>query len=354
MDLTKEWARAGVVGLIVASCASCVIQQTRAVAAPTRSFPVAWPADGTMPAGVRVHEPIARPRPTGDSPQPPPAQAASPMPMPTQGQAASPPEGAARPASANSGAPQPNNFALVVGVERYRDASPAASARADAERFVTMLRGAFGLPDDHIRLALDERATKADIESHLMWLKRNISRTSRVYFYFSGHGAPNTATGAPYLLPFDGNPSALETTALPLSELVASFNTMQASEVVAFLESCYSELPRGAHPLVPVKEVAAAAKVVVFSAAAKAQISGPSSEGGGGVFTKYVATAVETGAADLDGDGQISLDELRTWVSPRVARDAKKDNRDQTPVLSLGSGTRNAKEVIVVSGLRAR
>jgi hypothetical protein len=67
-----------------------------------------------------------------------------------------------------------------------------------------------------------------------------------------------------------------------------------------------------------------------------------------------VLEAVGTGQADTNGDGQISLQELMDWVKPRVARDAKRDNRDQTPNLVLGQKTGAATDFMVAWGISRR
>ena len=41
------------------------------------------------------------------------------------------------------------------------------------------------------QLALDDRASRGDLEKHLKWLSRNVTAGGRVYLYFSGHGAPD-------------------------------------------------------------------------------------------------------------------------------------------------------------------
>ena len=38
---------------------------------------------------------------------------------------------------------------------------------------------------------------------------------STVYFYYSGHGAPDLKTGQAYLVPWDGDAQFLKDTALP-------------------------------------------------------------------------------------------------------------------------------------------
>ena len=53
----------------------------------------------------------------------------------------------------------------------------------------------------------------------------------------------------------------------------------------------------------------------------------------------------------MNGDGQVSLQELSDWVGPRVTRDAQKDNRNQTPSLAIGSALGGASTFIVEWGL---
>ena len=51
-------------------------------------------------------------------------------------------------------------------------------------------------------------------------------------------------------------------------------------------------------------------------------------------------------ASGPDGAGQITIEELFTYVRPRVTREAKLDHRDQTPTLVVGKGV-VAKDVAV-------
>jgi hypothetical protein len=66
-------------------------------------------------------------------------------------------------------------------------------------------------------------------------------------------------------------------------------------------------------------------------------VSGPAVDGNGGLFTEYVVQGLGTGSADIDGNGQVSLDELSQWVKPRVAQAAAAQHREQHPNLIAGS-----------------
>jgi hypothetical protein len=241
-----------------------------------------------------------------------------------------------------SASPQPTAYAIVIGVERYAEhLPPPTGARRDAETFAAMLTKTLGVPATHLHLDLDEHATKGAIERDIEWVKNNVPKGGRVYFYFSGHGSP-APDGTSYLVPHDGDPAYLAQTAIPLSRITKELGATPAKEVIAVLDSCFSGaggrsvLPPGARPLVSVKATEQPATIALFSASGETEISGPTADGTGGLFTKYVIDALKNGQADADGDGAVSLDELTQWVSPRVAREAQKANRAQTPKLTSG------------------
>ena len=164
----------------------------------------------------------------------------------------------------------------------------------------------------------------------------------------------------PYIVPSDGDPQYLDATAVSMKDVLAKLGEAKAREVLAIVDSCFSGaggrsvLPPGARPLVRVKETTAPAQLALFSASSGSEISGPAPGGEGGLFTKYVIDGLGTGAADMNGDGQVSLGELSQWVTPRVSRDAKKDNRDQNPSLNVGKGLGSADSFIVEWGLPAK
>jgi hypothetical protein len=256
-----------------------------------------------------------------------------------------------------AGTPQRTAYALVVGIEKYRDLPAPTGARTDATRFAEVLRKTFGVPDQNLRVALDDRASKTDIERHLAWLKTNVPAGGRVYFFFSGHGAPDAAQGTAYLVPYDSDAQAITQTGMPMSDVLKALGESKAKDVVAFVDTCFSGaggrsvLPKGARPLVRVLDPVAPSRVSVLASSSGSEISGPSADGSQGVFTKHLLDGIGSGRADTDGDGQITLEELSTWITPRVKRDAQQQQRMQTPRLSVPVGT-SAKDIAVVWGVR--
>ncbi|MCY0987347.1 caspase family protein [Nannocystis sp. ILAH1] len=255
-----------------------------------------------------------------------------------------------------SASPQPTAYALIVGIEKYRDVTPAGGARTDAEKFAELARVTLGVPEDNIKVLLDDRASRTDIAKQMRWLQANVPSGGRVYFYFSGHGAPEPTSGVSYIVPFDGDPQYLKDTAIPMTEVLGDLEKTKAKDVLALADSCFSGaggrsvLAPGTRPLVRVEDVKPQTRVAMLSASSGAEISGPAADGSGGLFSKYLIEAIGSGQGDINGDGQISLKELAEWIGPRVKREAKKANREQTPHLTLGKKLSAADEFIVSWG----
>ncbi len=298
------------------------------------------------------------------APPSPPAPTPGATPVPKAIASTAPPASVTSPSAAPSlvpASPQPTAYAIVIGIEKYSASlPPPTGARSDAQRFSELARASLGLSADHVQTLFDEQATKGSIERALASAQASVPSGGRIYFYFSGHGAPDASAGTPYIVPTDGDPQFLDATAIPMKEVLTKLGQSKAREVLAIVDSCFSGaggrsvLPPGARPIVRVKEEAAPAQLALFSASSGSEISGPTSSGDGGLFTQFVLQGLGTGAADMNGDGQVSLGELSQWVAPRVSREAKKANRDQNPSLTVGKGLGSADSFIVEWGLAAR
>jgi len=257
--------------------------------------------------------------------------------------------------------PQPTAYAIVIGVEKYGGGlPPPTGARADAQQMAEVFHTSLGIASEHLQLIVDEHATKGAIEGALAWAKASTPQGGRVYFYFSGHGSPDVTSGTSYLVPTDGDPRYLDATALSLRDVMDKLSQTRAREVVAMVDACFSGaggrsvLPPGARPLLHVRADATPPQVALFSAAGASEISGPVPGGSGGLFTSLLAEGLGHGAADINGDGQVSLAELSEWVSPRVTRAAQRDNRSQNPSLVVGHGLGASDTVILEWGLSTK
>ena len=257
------------------------------------------------------------------------------------------------------GAPQPNAYAFIVGIEEYRSVTHTPGSRADAEGFAKMVETTLGVPHRNIHVLTDSDATRSDILATLSWMERNVSSDGRIYFFFSGHGSPNVETGQSFLLPYEGQPETIEFSGIALQDVLDGLERTPARDVLAFVDACFSgsgdrsALPEGARPLVPVQETTADAgsKVALFASSGASEISGTSDDGNQGLFTHHLLRALGEGRADMDGDGIIDLNELHSYIAPRVARDARRLNREQTPTVSIAEELGDASGLMLLWGL---
>ena len=233
----------------------------------------------------------------------------------------------------------PDNFAVVVGVEKYPGLPPAEFAERDAQAVLAHLL-ALGYPRRNIAFLTGEQASKAGISKNIeTWLPKNVNENSSVFFYFSGHGAPKPDTGDAFLLPADGDPLYLDDTAYPLKRLYEKLNALPAKRVVAAIDSCFSGaggrsvIAKGTRPLVVRVDTGNESLGQVYSLTASAadQTSGVMEDQGHGLFTYFLLKGLN-GAAK-DNSGRVTLKGVYDYLKPRVADEGRRLNRDQTPLL---------------------
>jgi hypothetical protein len=229
-----------------------------------------------------------------------------------------------------------HNFAVVVGIEKYSDLPDASYAERDAVSMRDHLV-AMGFPMRNIMLLTGQRATRSGISKNLeTWLPNNVKEDSSVFFYYSGHGAPEPLSGEAYLVPFDGDPGYLAETGYPLSRLYRKLGELKIRRVVTVLDSCFSGvggrsvLAKGARPLVMTAQSRPLPpNVIALTATQGAQISTSSDARKHGLLTYYYLKALNEGIMDIE--------EIYGYLKPKVENDARSLNVNQSPSLQRGS-----------------
>jgi len=231
----------------------------------------------------------------------------------------------------------PDAYAVVVGIEHYLTSVPDATyARRDAYAVKRHLL-AMGFAERHIHMIVDRDATQGALKSELRWLENNTDKHSLVFFYFSGHGAPDPSSREAYLVTSDSRLDDLPDSAFPLRALYRALNRLPAGEVIVALDSCFSGaggrsvLETGSRPLVAVRTGSAVlGRSVALSAAANDQISGIRRRKEHGVFTYYLLQAMNHTFPHASSRG-VSLSDLYAYLRPRVEDASRRHNRTQVP-----------------------
>lgn len=232
-----------------------------------------------------------------------------------------------------------STYALIIGNENYSRVENVAFAKNDAQVFAKYCTTTLGLPDKNVNVVIN--ATYGNIMSAISWLK-DIAKAYhgdvKIIFYYAGHGIPDEATRSAYLLPVDADGSQTDKVCLALSELYSELNSMQARQVLVFMDACFSGARRGTGMLASARGVALRVNaerpqgnMVVFSAATGDQSAYPYDEKQHGMFTYFLLKKLQ------DNRGNVTLGELADYITENVTQQSvvnkKNGRKQQTPTV---------------------
>jgi uncharacterized caspase-like protein len=252
--------------------------------------------------------------------------------------------------------PTRNRWAVVVGVGHYE--SPEIPRLRytvpDAEAIYQVLVGPAGFEKEHVFLLTDKTERKPTLKN-IKWalgtfLARSAQKDDTVVIFFAGHGAPEVDQQgierdglAKYLIPSDADPDDLYSSALPMDELQTIFGRIEAERVVVFLDACYSGAAGGrtfasksTRALTVddlfLERLTRSKGRAIITASRPAEVSLEVAEFGHGLFTYYLLQGLN-GAADLNRDGIVSLQELYEYVEQQVTQKSRAIGGNQHPVM---------------------
>ena len=231
-----------------------------------------------------------------------------------------------------TGAANPNTFVVIIANENYKSVASVPYALNDGRVFAKYCQRTLGIPAQNIKV--HENATKNEMTMALAWLKNVCEKyegEASVIFYYAGHGIPDPANLAPYLLPTDGSGRYVET-GYKLDELYDRLGAMPSKSVMVLLDACFSGENRDGKMLASERGVALKShagepkgNMVVFSAAQGDETALPYDQEGHGMFTYYVLKKLQ------DTKGNVTLDDLSSYVIREVGRVTAVKDKPQTP-----------------------
>ncbi|MSQ77802.1 MAG: hypothetical protein EXR97_05050 [Nitrospiraceae bacterium] len=188
--------------------------------------------------------------------------------------------------------------------------------------------------------------TKSDLEARFeKWLPKQVgeNKDAEVFIYYGGHGAPDPNTNQAFMVPYNGDPAYLETSAYSLTRLYEVLGKLPAKNITVVMDSCFSGaggrsvIQKGARPMLIKVEnpLMASQNMVVLSAAAGNQISNAMPEKRHGLFTYYFLKGLQ-GEADANKDGGVDVEELYAYMKPKIETEARRMNAEQSPQLLPG------------------
>lgn len=237
--------------------------------------------------------------------------------------------------------PQPNDYALVIGVEEYPNYKPLKGPVKDAERFAAWLTDSDkgGLPAANCQVLLNPDFPVGEITMRLSLILNQVDlaraqgqNPRRFYLYFSGHGQSPRIDQVNLCLKMWSS-STLSRLALSapdcLSEMV---NCAGFAEVVVFLDCCRvwvasaGGMPPGVNCPIPKPSAAGTRFFRAYSSEflKKSFEGAESDEIYSGFFTRTLLQALEGAAAGSPGEA-ITQEALKAYLEAEVPRLSKQE-----------------------------
>ncbi len=137
--------------------------------------------------------------------------------------------------------------AVIVGISNYENISNLKFAHRDAEAFSQYLRSPAGgnVPEDHIKLLTNEKATAGQIGLAFNWLVKESEAEDKAIIYFSGHGdVESESSDLGYLLAHDAQKTTYMgsgTIAIfALEHVVKKLSEKKQAEVILIADACHA------------------------------------------------------------------------------------------------------------------
>jgi len=219
-----------------------------------------------------------------------------------------------------------NRSALVVAVSEYQDAGlrRLVAPAQDAEALARVLRDP-DIGNFAVKTLLNQPSHQINREIEAFFANR--TKEDLLLLYFSGHGLKDDA-GRLYFASPDTDRKLLRATAIAATLLHEVMNSCRSRSKVLILDCCHSgAFARGmthrTDETVGTGEYFSGGRgqfVLTASDAIQYAFEGDAVSGEGvcSVFTDTLVRGLETGEADLDGDGTISCDELYDYLYGRI------------------------------------
>jgi uncharacterized caspase-like protein len=211
-------------------------------------------------------------------------------------------------------------------------------AARDAMVMAKYLRTVGGIPAKQIRLLTDEQGLKDDLaELFEDWLPRQVKPGGSVIAFFSGRAWVDHASGAVWLLPYEGSPDSPQRS-FSLRRLHAALERLPIASAVLCLDLTLTSAPsptptgEGKGPQWATGTLATGdGKLIQLLGISGRQEAHQYGRGRHGLFTYYLLKGL-AGEADEDENGVVHVGELFDYVRTQVPQTAKVEfGNEQTP-----------------------
>lgn len=243
----------------------------------------------------------------------------------------------------------PQAVAVVIGNQNYRQTSPVSFAANDAAVIKRYLVETLGYAEANILYVEDADlaqfntlfGTAANPRGKLhQWVRPG---ESDVFVYYSGHGVPSQEEGgSTYFVPVNADPNYILAGGYSVALFRQNLEALPARSLTVVVDACFSGVTAAGEMLLSAvspaalkvkKELPAPVGALFMASAAADQVSTWYRSKNHSTFTYWWLKGLG-GAADVDGNRDITVAELKTYLDREVSYTARRETgQDQTPVI---------------------
>ena len=132
-----------------------------------------------------------------------------------------------------------NYWALVIGIDKYKEAPPLDSAVKDATGVRDVLVERYGFKRERVIELLNEQATRTRIEDALYRLGQEAGPEDSILIYYAGHGQYDKEGRLGWWVPVEGQPQS-PGTFINNAAIRDYIDGMKAKHVYLVADSCFS------------------------------------------------------------------------------------------------------------------
>ena len=210
-------------------------------------------------------------------------------------------------------------YGLLIGVSNYEGLDNLPGTQKDIEEMQRILLDPNVGDFDEVKL-LHNPSNPTVMQIYIQTLFSERKRDDLLLLYFSGHGLLDNK-GRLGLSTCKTDNNLIEATTVPASFIHGILAGIKSKRQVIILDCCHS----GAFPkdwsfksgnsINIEAQLGGEGRAILTSCR---DFESSIEREGAGVYTRYLIEGIETGAADTDNDGQISVDELHEYAKKKV------------------------------------
>lgn len=244
------------------------------------------------------------------------------------------------------------NWAVIIGINRYRNWPKLKYAANDARSMHDLLINELGFQPERIITLYDEQATREGIMSAFMDKLGDpdkVKKQDSVFVFYAGHGATRslpTGRDLGYIIPVDAKAEKYYSSSISMTNFQDITEVISAKHIFFIMDSCYSGLAltrgagRGSRNFLE-ENSRRIGRQIMTAGGADQQVTdnGPN---GHSIFTWTLLQGLK-GQGDLNKDGFITASELSAYLSPIVSSVSL-----QTPVFGNMPGSEGGDYVFAL------